>query len=265
MSFSQRILLPALAAAALGLSPVSQAADSNVLASVNGKPITQQDYDTYVRENLKGHSQAADKQQVVNELISRELVYQDAMKQGLDKDPEVQKKLEELKQKLILGAALEKAMSDKPVSDAELKKLYNQKVADFNVKEFKARHILLKNKSDAEKVITELDMGADFADLAKKKSTGPSSKKGGDLGWFAPQQMVPAFSSAVSKMKKGEYTKQPVKTQFGWHVIKLEDTRQAEPPSFDSVKPRLQKVVQQRRVGEYIRSLKSEADIKVNQ
>jgi peptidyl-prolyl cis-trans isomerase C len=261
MSLSHRILLPVFAATAIGLAPMSHAADDNVLATVNGKSITQQDYDQFLRDNTKSGN--ASKEQVLNELISRELVYQDALKQGIDKDPELLGKLEQLKLNLILSAALDKAMNSAELGDDQLKKLYDERVANFNVKEYKASHILLKNKSDAEKVITELDMGGDFAELAKKKSTGPTGKKGGDLGWFAPQQMVPEFSSAVSQMEKGNYTKQPVKTKFGWHVIKLEDTRQAEPPSFDSVKPQLQRMVQQQRANEYLQSLKAKADITV--
>lgn len=262
MPLTHRILLPVFTATAIVLSPLGHAADNKPLATVNGKPITHQEYESFVREHMKGNSAKVDQKKVLNEMISRELVYQDAVKQGLDKDPEVLKKLEEMKVNLVLGAALDKVVSKAAITDAELKKMYDSKVADFNVKEYKARHILLKTKEEAEKVITELDMGADFADLAKKKSTGPSGKKGGDLGWFAPQQMVPEFSAALVKLKKGKYTKQPVQTKFGWHVIKLEDTRQAEPPSFDAVKPQLRQVAKQQRVNDYLQSLKTKADIK---
>ena len=172
-------------------------------------------------------------------------------------------KLEAVRQNLILGAALEKAMTSPAITDAELKKMYDSRVAEFNVKEYKARHILVKSKDEAEKVITELDMGGDFAELAKKKSTGPTGKNGGDLGWFAPQQMVPEFSQAVSQLEKGKYTKSPVQTKFGWHVIKLEDTRSAEPPTFDQVKPQLKKVAEQSRANDYLQSLKAKAKIDI--
>jgi peptidyl-prolyl cis-trans isomerase C len=263
MSLSQRVILPLMAATALALAPLSQAAEAKVLATVNGKNITQQDYDEYVQKNAPGSQQKIDKNRVLNDLISRELIYQDAMKQGLDKDKEVLAKLEAVKHSLILGAALEKAMNNPAISDKELKKLYDERVSEFNVKEYKARHILVKTKDEADKIITELDMGGDFAELAKKKSTGPSGKKGGDLGWFAPQQMVPEFGQAVTKLKKGKYTKTPVKTQFGWHVIKLEDSRSATPPKFDEVKPQLRKVVEQGRANDYLQALKAKADIKV--
>jgi peptidyl-prolyl cis-trans isomerase C len=263
MPLPHRLILPVLAATAIGLTSVAHAADSKEIASVNGKSITQQDYDQFLSENTKGNSGQINRQQVINELVSRELVYQDAIKKGIDKDPEVLQKLEAVKLSLIIGAALDKAMSNPPLKDAELKKIYKEKVAEFNQKEYKASHILLKSKEEAEKVITELDMGGKFADLAKKKSTGPTGKNGGDLGWFAPQQMVPEFSAAVLKLEKGKYTKQPVQTKFGFHVIKLEDSRQAEPPSFDAVKPQLQRGIQQQRANAYLQSLKEKADIKI--
>lgn len=261
MSLSHRVLLPLAAATALCLAPMSQAADAKVLATVNGKNITQQNYDSYIHENAM--SAKLDKNQVLNELISRELVYQDALKKGLDKDKELLAKLEAVRQNLILGAALDKAMMSPAISDAELKKMYDSRLAEFKVQEYKARHILLKSKEEAEKVITELDMGGNFAELAKKKSTGPTGKNGGDLGWFAPQQMVPEFGQAVTKLEKGKYTKSPVQTQFGWHVILLEDSRSAKPPAFEEVKPQLNKIAAQGRANEYLQSLKAKADIKI--
>lgn len=261
MSLSHRVLLPLVTATALCFAPLSQAADAQVLATVNGKKITQQDYDAYTQENPQ--SMQLGKERILSELISRELVYQDALKQGLDKDKEVLAKLEAIRQNLILGAALERAMNKPEITDKELKKMYDDRLSDFKVQEYKARHILVASKEEAEKVITELDMGGDFAELAKKKSTGPTGKNGGDLGWFAPQQMVPEFGQAVSQLEKGKYTKSPVKTQFGWHVIKLEDTRSATPPKFDEVKPQLKRIAEQQRANEYMESLKNKAKIEV--
>jgi len=262
MTFVTRLVIPFAAATAITFSGLSLAADGGkVLATVNGNPITQQDFDEYVRSNKNAGN--ADPQRVLDELVSRELVYQDAIAQGLDKDKSIEQQLEQLRTNLILGAALEKAMKGDPISDKELKGIYDQQVEQYNVKEFKARHILLKTKEDAEKVITELDMGGDFSELAKKRSTGPSAKQGGDLGWFAPQQMVPEFSQAVAGMEKGSYTKQPVQTQFGWHVIKLEDTRSAEPPSFEDIKPKIKQMVEQQRMGNYIKGLREKAEVNV--
>jgi len=255
-----RLVVPFAAATALTFSGLTLAADNDkVLATVNGASITQQDYDNYLRNNSKAGNMPHDR--IVDELISRELVYQDAIDNGLDKDPTVQKKIDLLRTNVILGAALDKAMNSKPVSDQELKKIYDDQIGNFDAKEYKARHILLKTKQDAEKVITELDMGADFADLAKKRSTGPSAKQGGDLGWFSPKQMLPGFSQKVVQMKKGTYTKEPVKTRFGWHVIKLEDVRSAKPPTFEQVKPKLKQLVERQRLGNYIKGLREGAKI----
>jgi peptidyl-prolyl cis-trans isomerase C len=261
MKLMHRAAVLFIAATTLALSGQLMAAD-DVLATVNGKKITQKDYDQYVQ--LNNQSANAPKERVIDELVSRELVYQDAIKKGLDKDKEVKSHLAALKVNVILGAALSKAATGKPVTDKEMKKIYDEKIANLKMTEYKASHILLKTKEDADKVITELDMGGDFADLAKNKSTGPSAKQGGDLGWFAPQQMVPEFSGALVQLDKGKYTKSPVQTKFGWHVIKLEDTRSATPPTYDEVKPRLKQNIEQQRLSDYIKGLRDKAKIKVN-
>jgi peptidyl-prolyl cis-trans isomerase C len=261
MKSMHRAAIVLFAATTLALSGQAFAANA-VLATVNGKKITQKDYDTYVQ--LNAQSAKAPKERIIDELVSRELVYQDAIKKGLDKDKEVKAHLAALKTNIILGAALGKAANSKPITDKELKKIYDEKIANLKMTEYKARHILLKTKEEADKVVTELDMGGDFAELAKSKSTGPSSKQGGDLGWFAPQQMVPEFSGALVQLDKGKYTKSPVQTKFGWHVIKLEDTRNAKPPTFDEVKPRLKQNVEQQRLSDYIKGLRDKAKIKVN-
>jgi peptidyl-prolyl cis-trans isomerase C len=262
MYLSQRVLLPLVAAATLAVAPMGHAAEAKVVATINGSSITQQDVDDYIKANP--NSAKVDQKLVLNELISRELVYQDALKKGLDKDKEMLAKLEAVRQNLILGAALEKAMNSPAISDKELKQMYDERLADFKVQEYKARHILLKSKEEAEKVITELDMGGNFAELAKKKSTDPAGKNnGGDLGWFAAGQMVPEFGQAVAAMEKGKYSKTPVQTQFGWHVIKLEDSRSATPPKFEEVKPQLKKVAEQRRANDYLQGLKEKADIQI--
>lgn len=263
MQLKRHLLLPLATLALLAAAPMTHAADE-VLATVNGTKITQQDYDVYLREHVKGGANAnVNRQRVIDELVSRELVYQDALKQKLDKRKDVLEQLERIRHNLILAAAIDEANKRKPISDDELKALYQEQLKKFNVQEYKARHILLKEKSEAEKVITELDLGGNFAELAKKYSTGPTAKDGGDLGWFAPQQMVPEFGQAVVQLEKGKYTKAPVQTKFGWHVIMLEDTRSAEPPTFEQVKGNLTNLVQQRRLNEYIESLRGKADIKI--
>jgi len=154
-------------------------------------------------------------------------------------------------------------MQTNPISDEELKKLYDEQVPKGN--EYKARHILVEDEEAAKKLIVELDGGADFSELAKEHSTGPSGKTGGELGWFSPQQMVAPFSEAAATLEKGSYTKQPVKTQFGWHIIILDDVRESTPPAFEEVKPQLQTFVQKQRIQDYIASLRQSATIEIKE
>jgi len=246
--------------------PFTGFAADEPIAVVNGKPITLQTYEFFLRQlqaerpnaNLSGNRQL-----VVNELINRELLYQDAVKKKLDKDPEVAFALEQLRMNTMIQANVGKVASGADVTDAKLKKEYDEKIATADISEYKARHILLKTEADANAVIKELNNGAVFSDVAKAKSTGPTGPEGGDLGWFKAGQMVPPFSQALATMKKGTYSKQPVQTQFGWHVILLEDTRKATPPKFEDVKPQMANMMRSQQVGSYIESLRKNAKVDI--
>jgi peptidyl-prolyl cis-trans isomerase C len=135
--------------------------------------------------------------------------------------------------------------------------LYAEQLEGSSPMEFKARHILVESQGEANDLIAQLDDGADFAELAKEKSTGPSGPSGGDLGWFPPDRMVPSFSAAVQGLDNGAYTKEPVQTQFGWHVILREDSRESVPPPFESVRDALKQQVEGQKLQEYIESLRS--------
>jgi peptidyl-prolyl cis-trans isomerase C len=236
--------------------------DSKVLATVNGTPITENTVKLYMEQRQRrSPGSPADKKAVLEELISLELVRQAGEAQGIDKSPEVQAQLAQQRRAIIASAAFQKQLEENPITEEELKALYDEKTQAGS--EYKARHILVKDKETAENLIAELDKGADFAELAKEHSTGPSGKSGGDLGWFAPKSMVKPFSDAVIDMEKGAYTKEPVKTQFGWHIIQLEDTRKTTPPPFEQVKPQLEMMVRSQRVQDYIQSLRSKADIQI--
>ena len=257
------ITLGSLLAATL---PLTGFAADEPVAVVNGKPITLQTYEFFLRQlqaerpnaNLSGNRQL-----VVNELINRELLYQDAVKKKLDKDPEVAFALEQLRMNTMIQANVGKVASGVDISDAKLKKEYDEKIVKADISEYKARHILLKTEAEANAVIKELNNGAVFSDVAKAKSTGPTGPEGGDLGWFKAGQMVPPFSQALAKMKKGTYTKQPVQTQFGWHVILLEDTRKATPPKFEDVKPQLANMMRSQEVSSYIEGLRKKAKVTI--
>jgi peptidyl-prolyl cis-trans isomerase C len=237
---------------------------SKVIATVNGSDITEWSLERYAAQRglpttmPKGQQRKA----LLEELINRELIYQDAISIGIDKAPAIQAEIEHQRINIIASSMLNRSSDRFAVSDEAMKKEYDKRKAELGGKEMKARHILLKNEADAKAVIAELDKGADFAKLAGKRSTGPSAVSGGDLGWFKAGQMVKPFSDAAAKLKKGTYTKTPVKTQFGWHVIKLEDTRLVDPPKFDDVKEQIRVGLQNKLIEDYIAELRSKAKIK---
>jgi peptidyl-prolyl cis-trans isomerase C len=260
MNLTQKTLL----AIAFGLMvPTAQAADTNV-ATVNGKPIKQSLVD-YISKDATARGQNVDanvRSIIVNKLISSELVVQEAQKQGLDKQPDYIAKEELLRRELLVNTYIENFLKKTTVSEADTKAEYEKFKAQVGDKEFSARHILVSTEAEAKDVIAQLGKGGDFAKLAKEKSKDPGSKdKGGDLGWFPPAAMVKPFSDAIGTLKKGQVTQTPVQTQFGWHVIKLEDTRTAQPPAYDKVKDNLKKQVQQRNLEKMLSDLRAKAKV----
>jgi len=244
--------------------PVTSFAADEPVAVVNGKPISQKTYDFYLRQlqaERPNANLAGNRQLIINELVNRELLYQDAMKKKLDKDPDVAFALEQLRMNTMIQANVGKVAESMNITDEMLKKEYDEKIAKADISEYKARHILLKSEDEAKAVIKELDNGAVFSDVAKAKSTGPTGPDGGDLGWFKAGQMVPPFAQALTQMQKGTYSKAPVQTQFGWHVILLEDTRKATPPKFEDVKPQLANMMRGQQINAYIQNLRKNAKV----
>lgn len=235
---------------------------NKVVATVNGTPITQRTVNEYVQlREARRPNVRISHNQVVDELVNSELLYQQALKEKLENRADVRHELVLQRKNVLITAALRAYLRKSPISNAALKKEYDKRVASSSVKEYKARHILTKTKAEAEAVIAQLNKGANFAKLAKEKSIGPSAKQGGDLGWFTVDRMVPAFSAAVAKLKKGEYTKKPVKTRFGWHVIQLENERTMKPPKFAQVKAQLANLLRNQRIHSYIGQLRKHAKI----
>ena len=242
-------------------------AAGTVLVTVNGAPITNYDVDAYVMARTHGRKIKLNDQQrymVAQEMVQLTLAAQDAQKQGLGSKPEVQAQLAMQRDMILANQAVEHFMDTANVPEDQLKQKYQEYAKSQSGEEYKARHILVKTKAEAEKIIKELNHGADFATLAEKDSTGPSAKKGGELGWFKAQQMVPEFSAALEKLKPGEYTKTPVKTQYGWHVILLEKEKTAAPPSYTSMKPQLANEIKGSMVRGYLDKLKDKADVHWN-
>jgi peptidyl-prolyl cis-trans isomerase C len=238
--------------------------DTPVVVTVNGTDITEAMVTVYEQQRARraGMQGQQDRGAIMEELISLELARQDALDNALNNKPDVAIQIDQQARTVLAAAAIQGYLEKNPITDEELQQVYDEKVGSPG-SEYKARHILVEDKEAAEKLIAELDKGADFAELAKEHSTGPSGKNGGDLGWFSADQMVAPFSEATAKLKKGEYTKTPVQTQFGWHVIMLEDSRESTPPSFEQVKPQLRAFVQNQRVQAYVDGLKREATIVV--
>ena len=189
--------------------------------------------------------------------IDVKMLARKAEEAGLDKSEEFKREMQFTRERTLHNLYFKSKVVD-AISEADIKARYEKEVAaQPPQEEVKARHILLKTKQEAEDVIKQLDKGADFAKLAKEKSTGPSAAKGGELGYFTKGQMVPAFEEAAFALKPGQYTEEPVKTQFGWHVIQVEDKRKAPPPPLDQVSDQVKQVLMRER---YLKVLKSARD-----
>ena len=246
-------------------SASSAFAEDKTVATVNGSNIMQSALDG-IGEMMKHSRMAAgevSQTALLDDLIITEIVRQEAAKTDIVGRDEIKEKIKEFTDRLVLNAWSQDKVKALKITDAELKTAFDKRMEGQAKDEYSARHILLKTEAEAKAVLVELKAGADFAELAKKKSTGPSSSKGGDLGWFAPSAMVAPFAAAVEKMTKGSYGIAPVKTEFGYHVIKLEDKRPIKLPSFESVKPQIQRVIEQEKMREYVQTLRAAADVKI--
>lgn len=240
---------------------------STVLATVNGVTITNDMFRAYVRSLAGGQEPELDAQKhalVLNRLIDMEVLAQQAEKSDLGKDPKVAADLKIQKTGLMANQLVQQYLAQHPITDAQIKAEYDQRTKAMPGTEYRARHILVANEQQAKDIINQLNHGANFATLAKKYSTDGSKSQGGELGWFSPDQMVPAFSQAVAQLKKGEYTKQPVHTQFGWHIIQLEDTRSMPPPSLASVQEQMKNSLEGKEVEAYVDQLRKGAKVDMN-
>jgi len=250
------------------LKPAQDTADSTtpaltgkVIATVNGSTITQEVLDVYTSQRAaKAGNSDADHDTIMNELVALELMRQEAIDKGLTSQPVVAATLNQMERSTMAGAAIKNFMEKNQVTDEAAKEFYDQQVG-VPGKEYKARHILVKTEDEAKDIISMLDAGQDFAELAKEKSTGPSGPSGGELGWFGAGQMVKPFADAAATLEKGSYTKTPVKTEFGWHVIMLEDVRDSTPPPFDDVKDRLKMVLVNQSLQKHLNELRESASI----
>jgi peptidyl-prolyl cis-trans isomerase C len=245
---------------AASLAPVTK---DNAVASVNGTFISKKTLETLEKEIAeRSQGQTFPREQLLEELIQRELLIQQAQQKHLDKSPEVMERLATVKNSLLSQAALQDYLKTNPVTDEEIKAEYDSKMADMG-SEYKARHILVKTEDEAKKIIAELNKGGDFTALAKKHSLDPMGSEGGDLGWFTADRMVAPFSEAVVALENGKFTQQPVQTQFGWHVILREESRALTPPPLDAVKEQIRPMLQRQKAQAMIENLRKTAQVEI--
>jgi peptidyl-prolyl cis-trans isomerase C len=259
---------------ALGACSADKTADSAAaaakgpaVATVNGKAISKSRVDMIVEQGARsGRPDSPESRKaIIDQLALQAVVADEAIKKGLDKSPAVAEQIDAIRQSILANAYVQDFIKSNPVSDESLKAEYERIKTTITGTQYKARHILVEKEAEARDVIAKLkkDPGS-FAKLAAEKSKDPGSKaNGGDLGWFDPRGMVPEFGAAVSKLEKGKITETPVKTQFGYHVIQLEDSKPVEAPPFDEVKPELAQQLGQQNLKKQLDDLKAKAKIEM--
>lgn len=256
-------ILQAFAAAVL-LGAIPLAALAQNAAIVNGKPVPKARMDVLAQQlAAAGRPVTPEMQgQLREEVITREVFMQEAQKQGLDSTEDYKNQLELARQAILIRQLFENYRKTNTVSDADAQAEYDKFAAANSGKEFKARHILVETEDQAKKILADLKKGAKFEDIAKKQSKDPGSgANGGDLDWASPSSFVPEFSEAMIKLNKGETTAAPVKTQFGYHIIRVDDIRQAQLPKFEEVKPQIIQQLQQQRLQKYQEELRAKAKV----
>jgi peptidyl-prolyl cis-trans isomerase C len=269
MSASTRIIavlaLAALAAACNQKQAATATPADKPVATIDGRRISSNTYEQFVK-GVAGKP-AADltaeqRDQLLDNLIRAELVAAEAERNGTAAKDEIRAALDLARLQILQRAAAQDYLKDRPASDQELRAEYDLRIGQLPKLRYRASHILVPTEDAAKQIIAQLQRGGSFEQIARASSTDAASKdRGGDLDWFTPDTMTPPFAEAVQKLKKGETTATPVKTQFGWHVIRLVDTSENPPPPFESVKDRLGQMVEEKKFNAYIDTLKAKAKI----
>ncbi|NKE64612.1 peptidylprolyl isomerase [Ramlibacter sp. RBP-2] len=257
----KRYVLPAVSALVLSLAlPVF----AQNVAIVNGKPVPKARVDALAAQLAKsGRPVGAEMEgQLKEEVIAREVFMQEAQKRGLDASDDFKTQMELARQTLLIRELFADQQKKNPVSDAEVQAEYDKFVSANGGKEYRARHILVEKEADAKAIIASLKKGGKFEDIAKKQSKDPGSgANGGDLDWANAASYVPEFSQALIKLNKGQTTDAPVKSQFGWHVIRLDDVRQAQLPKLEDVKPQIAEQLQRQKLAKFQEDLRGKAKV----
>jgi peptidyl-prolyl cis-trans isomerase C len=233
------------------------------IAVVNNKPIPKAREDAWVRELTKQGQQDTPelRKMVKDRLIQNEILLQEAQRRGVAEKPDVKFMLDVQRQNALIQALLRDEVEKKPITDAEIKAAYEQQKTKVGSREYRARHILVEKEDEAKSIIDQLKKGGKFEELAKKSKDTGSAANGGDLDWAAPDSFVKPFSDAMTKLNKGQFTENPVQTQYGWHVIRLDDVRDTQFPPMEQVAPQIREALQQQRIQAFVESLRKNAKI----
>jgi peptidyl-prolyl cis-trans isomerase C len=253
-----------VAATASVLLGLSFAATAQNIAIVNGKAVPKSRADALAQQVARsGRPITPDvEQQIREEVIAREIFMQEAQKRGLDASDDYKSQIELARQTILIRLLFADFQEKNQVTDADIQAEYDKFVAANGGKEYRARHILVETEEQAKAIIASLKKGGKFEDIAKKQSKDPGSgANGGDLDWSAPGNYVKEFSDAMVALKKGQVTEAPVKSQFGWHVIRLDDVREAQLPSLEDVKPQIAQQLQQQRLANFQQDMRGKAKV----
>ena len=256
-------LLSAIATAAM-LCAAAPAVLAQNIAIVNGKAVPKSRVDALAQQVARsGRPVTPEMQgQLKEEVIAREIFIQEAQKKGLDATEDFKTQMELARQTLLIRELFSEFQKANPVTDADVKAEFDKFAAANSGKEYKARHILVEKEADAKAIIAQLKKGGKFEEIAKKSSKDPGSgAKGGDLDWANPGNYVAEFSQALATLTKGKLTETPVKTQFGYHIIRLDDVRDAQLPKFEEVKPQITQQMQQQKMNKYQEELRAKAKV----
>ncbi len=249
--------------AAPALAQKKDKAESATFATVNGKAIPKVRAEALLAgQAAQGQPDSPDlRKAVTEELVRREILTQESIKKGFDKKAEVQGQVDLARQGVLIGAYLNDYVKTHPITEDQIKKAYEDIKVKLGNKEYKARHILVETEGEAKALIEKLKKGEKIEDLAKASKDPGSKERGGDLGWANPASFVPPFSAAMTKLEKGKFTETPVKSDFGWHVIQLEDTRELKIPPMEEARAQLSQQLQQRMVQQHIEELRAKAKV----
>ncbi len=259
--FSALTVAALTVAALMAAAPVAFAQN---VAIVNGKAVPQSRVDALVQQVTASGRQVTPEMQtqIKDEVIAREVFMQEAQVRGLDATPDFKVQMELARQTILIRSLFADYQKKNPISDEDIKAEYDKFAAANSGKEYKARHILVEKEDKAKAIIAQLKKGGKFEDIAKKESKDPGSgANGGDLDWANPSNYVKEFSEALIGLQKGKMTETPVKTQFGYHIIRLDDTRDAKLPKFDEVKPQVAQQMQQQRMAKFQEELRAKAKV----